>query len=198
MSASCRCTWTDIILNRYGTMHQIESQGFAPIIADRASVLILGSLPGQRSLRDQQYYAHPQNAFWRIMGRMLGFDPASAYDDRCKSLQAQGVALWDVLASSLRTGSLDSAIDIDSARQNDFACLLKRHHGIKLIGFNGKKSRELFEKLVLRTVPAARSCRLVTLPSTSPAHAAMGFEDKLQQWLLLRAYIGLHQQEISK
>lgn len=180
------------------TTHAEASRGFAPIIARRARVLILGSLPGQKSLREQQYYAHPQNVFWQIMGQILGFDPAGAYEDRCKSLQEHGLALWDVLASSYRPGSLDSAIEIASARQNDFAGLLKRHHGIKLIGFNGKKSRQLFDKLVLQTVPAARDCKLVTLPSTSPAHAAMCFEDKLQQWSLLREYVGLNQRETSK
>lgn len=178
--------------------HAKESQGFAPIIAGRARVLILGSLPGQKSLREQQYYAHPKNAFWSIMGRILGFDPTSSYENRCKSLQAHGLALWDVLASSHRPGSLDSAIDMASARPNDFAGLFKQHRRIKLIGFNGRKSRELFEKLVLKTVPAARDSKLVSLPSTSPAHAAMCFEDKLHQWMLLREYVDINPRETGK
>ncbi len=167
------------------------SQGFAPVIEDGARILILGSLPGQRSLSERQYYAHPRNAFWRIMGEMLEFDFGEPYIERCNILKNRGIALWDVLASSRRPGSLDSSIDVGSARANDFSSLFKRHQEIKLICFNGKKSRDLFTRLVLRNVAAAQDLKLVTLPSSSPAHAAMRYEDKLSRWSIIGQYADL-------
>jgi hypoxanthine-DNA glycosylase len=167
------------------------SQGFAPVIDGGARVLVLGSLPGQRSLREQQYYAHPRNVFWRLMGEMLGFDAAESYTERCNRLKNRGIALWDVLQSSRRPGSLDSAIDISSARANDFSSLLKHHQDIKLICFNGKKSQDLFERLVLKDVAAVQEIKLVSLPSSSPAHAAMRYEDKLTRWLIIGQYTDL-------
>ena len=167
------------------TARTTASRGFVPVIDGRARVLILGSLPGQRSLREQQYYAHPRNAFWRIMAEMFGFDVGAPYAERCNILKDKGIALWDVLASSYRRGSLDTAIDVSSARANDFPGLLKRHQEIKLICFNGQKSRQLFTRLVSLKVAAVQDVKLVTLPSSSPAYAAMRFEDKLTRWKII-------------
>lgn len=153
-------------------------------------MLILGSLPSQQSLIQQEYYANPRNAFWRIMGEIVAFGSGNAYKERCKCLVNNGIAVWDVLASSVRPGSLDSAIDIASARANDFPGLLERQPGIKLIGFNGKKARDLFDRLVVRTVSLPDGCTLVNLPSTSPAHAAMNYTDKLDHWSVIGQFIG--------
>ena len=125
------------------------------------------------------------------MGEMLGFDFGKPYEERCNILKNRGIALWDVLASSRRPGSLDSSIDIGSALANDFSGLLQRHLEIKLICFNGKKSRDLFTRLVLRNVAAAQDLNLVTLPSSSPAHAAMRYEDKLSHWTIIGQYADL-------
>jgi len=122
------------------------------------------------------------------MAGILGFDVGAPYDERCNILKNTGIALWDVLASSRRRGSLDTAIDVSSARANDFPGLLKRHQEIKLICFNGQKSRELFARLVSLKIAVAQDIRLVTLPSSSPAHAAMHFEDKLMRWKIIGQY----------
>jgi len=165
------------------------SRGFAPVLGDGLQVLILGSLPSRKSLQVQQYFANPQNAFWRIMAKIAGFDPGLSYEVRCRALTDQGVGLWDVLASSVRAGSLDSAIDVATAKANDFAALLAQHKDIKLICFNGQKSRNLFDRMVVNTTPVVRNCELLTLPSTSPAHAAMKFDEKLRRWSVIGSYL---------
>jgi TDG/mug DNA glycosylase family protein len=167
----------------------MRSTGFAPLIGDDARVLILGSLPGKRSLREQQYYAHPQNSFWRIMAQLVQIDPANSYAERCSALKENRIALWDVLASAHRAGSLDSAIEVAGARKNDFAGLLNENQGIRLICFNGRKSRELFDRLVVEDLPSADNFQLVNLPSSSPAHAAMKFDMKLKHWSVVGRFL---------
>ncbi len=155
------------------------AEGFPPIAGSDARILILGSLPGQRSIAEQQYYAHPQNVFWRIMEELFGIN--GGYVDRCEQLVKNRIALWDVLQSSLRPGSMDANIRLDSARANDFETFLSAHSGIGLIAFNGRKAEALFERFVDTNV-AARSIRWSSLPSTSPAYAAMPFSRKLARW----------------
>lgn len=168
-------------------MKQTEkpSAGFAPIEPERASILILGSLPGDASIRAQQYYAHPRNAFWPIMQALVG--ATGTYEERCRQLVSMQVAVWDVLQQSVRPGSLDSAIRTDTAKPNDFRRFLSKHQRLSLIGFNGRKAEELFGRLVDVDVPD--SIELARLPSTSPAHAAMSFEEKLDRW---RGILGPH------
>ena len=158
------------------------SHGFPPICGDGARVLILGSLPGQASLAARQYYAQPQNAFWRIMGELFGAGPALTYQARIAALDARGVAVWDVLASGRRPGSLDSAIDVASAAVNDFEPLLGAQP-IERICFNGAKAAELYRRIVRPTLSerAQRPDEHV-LPSTSPANASFSFETKLARW----------------
>jgi hypoxanthine-DNA glycosylase len=156
-----------------------RAQGFPPIARPEARILILGSLPGARSIAEQQYYAHPQNAFWRIMHDLFGID--GDYASRCAQLTERGIALWDVLHSSVRPGSLDAAIQLDSAVTNDFAAFLAGHPKIRLIAFNGRKAEQLFVRYVGDAVPESRIPR-IGLPSTSPAYAAMPFSGKLAAW----------------
>lgn len=160
-----------------------------PVLGKCPKVLILGSLPSQKSLAANAYYAHPRNAFWGIMGRLLDFDPAMDYAGRCDALTRSGIGLWDVLASSVRPGSLDSAIKLTTARANDFVALLEQFASIRLICFNGKKARELFERMAADAVSSASELQLLTLPSTSPANAAVSFDDKLRQWSVIRSYL---------
>lgn len=156
-----------------------SSAGFPPIAASDAKILILGSLPGQKSLAASEYYAHRQNAFWRIM--LVLFAVKGDYASRCELLKGEGIAVWDVLASSVRPGSMDTDIRLDSARPNDFPEFLATHKEITRIGFNGRKSEQLFRKLVIPEL-AAPMPQLISLPSTSPAYAAMSFDDKLENW----------------
>jgi TDG/mug DNA glycosylase family protein len=161
----------------------MHDKGFPPIAGPRARVLILGSLPGQVSLQRQQYYALPHNAFWKIMGRLYGAGPELPYAERAQRLVRNGVALWDVCAAAQRPGSLDAAIVHSSVVPNDLAAFIESHPDIGLICFNGAKAAELYRRLVLPGLPdAGRAIRTATLPSTSPAHAAMAFEEKLTRW----------------
>ncbi|QLQ24531.1 MAG: DNA-deoxyinosine glycosylase [Dechloromonas sp.] len=155
-----------------------HARGFPPIAAPGARILILGSMPGQASLAAGQYYAHPRNAFWPIMGALLGFAPALPYPERAVRLAAAGVALWDVLHACTRPGSLDTAIDRDSAEPNDFAAFFAAQPGIRHVFFNGSAAAALFRRHD-QLPPGAAGTRL---PSTSPAHAGRNFADKLAAW----------------
>lgn len=161
----------------------MHAQGFPPIADAHARALILGSLPGQVSLQRRQYYALPQNTFWKIMGRLFAAGPELPYVARTQCLVQNGIALWDVCATAQRPGSLDAAIVHSSVVPNDFCAFIASHPDIGLICFNGGKAADLYRRLVLPGLPAtARAIRTETLPSTSPAHAAMPFEDKLSRW----------------
>jgi hypoxanthine-DNA glycosylase len=151
-----------------------------PPVADRnARILILGSMPGQRSLDTQQYYAHPHNAFWKIMGEVVGAQPQLPYEQRLERLEQAGIALWDVLHSCTREGSLDS--DIQHEQANDFATFFTCHPHITRVFFNGGKAEQSFRKFVLKE-QALPELEFLRLPSTSPAHAGMRYEEKLRLW----------------
>ena len=156
-----------------------KSDGFPPIARPDATVLILGSLPGQRSIDAGQYYAHPQNTFWKIMISLYGIE--GSYQERCAGLIEHRIALWDVLASSVRPGSLDASIRTDTATANDFGQFLVTHTNIRLVAFNGQKAQQLFKRIV-NIDNVCRSIDFRALPSTSPAYAAMPFSGKLGEW----------------
>lgn len=157
---------------------------FAPVASAPARVLILGSMPGAASLAARQYYAHPRNAFWRILGELAGAHPDLPYDERLARLQARGIALWDVLRHCERPGSLDADIAPASMIANDFAGLFATQPGITRVLFNGATAEQCFRRHVLPGLDAALSARLtlIRLPSTSPAHAGMAVEHKLAHW----------------
>lgn len=163
------------------------SNGFPPVADEAARVLILGSLPGQMSLRMQQYYAQPRNAFWKIMGQLFGAEPGLPYQERTLRLIAHHVALWDVCAGAHRPGSLDASILQSSVVPNDFASFIASHPHLRLICFNGAKAAELYRRTVQPCLPdATRLIRCEALPSTSPAHASMTFAEKLARWSIVR------------
>ncbi len=155
------------------------SRGFPPIAREDARVLVLGSLPSRASLQAQQYYAHPRNAFWKIMYAIAG--AAGSYASRCQSLQERGIAVWDVLSSSVRPGSLDADIDMTSAVPNDFERFFAGHRDIRLVCFNGRKAQQMFERNVQHSRPTGEF-EFAALPSTSPAHASLTLEEKLEIW----------------
>lgn len=159
----------------------ISVSSFAPIEGDMARVLILGTMPGVASLKAGQYYAHPRNTFWKIIGAVLGCPANASYEERIGLLQRNGIALWDVLEHCVRPGSLDADIDMISATTNDIAALLQRQPKIVTIGFNGHAAEMIFRKRVLPTLGDLK-LRYIRLPSTSPAHASMPFEDKVIAW----------------
>jgi TDG/mug DNA glycosylase family protein len=156
---------------------------FPPIATRDAEALILGSLPGQRSLQMQQYYAHPQNAFWELIERIYDTGSSLTYGERVEILTANRIALWDVLAAAERPGSLDSSIVHASARANDFEDFFRAHPQISRVYFNGRKAEKMYRRFVLPGLSAeSAAMRYVSMPSTSPAHAGMTFAEKLVRW----------------
>lgn len=157
--------------------------GFPPVALPSARALILGSMPGRKSLDEAKYYAHPRNAFWKIMEACFAVPADADYTERCQRLAACDVALWDVIGHCEREGSLDSAIRPASLEPNEFGEFFKHHPEIGHVFFNGAKAEEVFKRLVLPEIGAHSSAFVYhRLPSTSPAYAALSFEEKLQAW----------------
>ncbi len=158
---------------------------FPPIAAPCPRALILGSMPGVKSLQENQYYAHPRNSFWQIMGALFNA-PVSSYAQRRALIKGNALALWDVLKSCTRRGSLDS--NIRNAEANDFAAFLKKHAGITRISFNGATAEKEFKKRVWPHLPEGVAARLELkrLPSTSPAHASMNMARKQKEWMIVK------------
>ncbi len=162
------------------------SRGFPPIAAPDARLLVLGSLPGQVSLAQRQYYAQPQNAFWRIMGELFGAGPDVPYAERAERLRGSRIALWDVCKAATRPGSLDSSIEFATVVTNDFARFFRDHAQIQHVCTNGATARQLYLRRVRPGLPARiQALPLHLLPSTSPAHASLRYEQKLERWRLL-------------
>ena len=166
-------------------------KAFPPVVGPGARVLILGSMPGEASLRQQQYYGHPRNAFWPILSELLGIPLKASYSERCEALVARGIALWDVIAACERPGSLDQAIRSETVRVNDFGAFFDATPGIVQIVFNGGTAeREYRRRVVPGLQPRYREIQRHPLPSTSPAHAALRFEQKLAAWRSALDWLG--------
>ena len=154
----------------------IRSESFPPVIYSNTKILILGSLPGKKSLDLKQYYGHDRNRIWKILSYLTNNDIPIAYQQKVELLHKNKIGLWDVAHSARREGSLDSNIKDESP--NDIEKLLDNYSSIRVIGFNGKKSEKMFykyftEKLGIKYVP---------LPSTSPANMAINFEEMCSRW----------------
>jgi TDG/mug DNA glycosylase family protein len=160
-----------------------RSRGLPAYADSRTRVLVIGTLPGQASLRARQYYAQPYNAFWRIVQDLYGIERARPYRERIAALLDTGIGLWDVCASAHRPGSLDSSIARETIVANDFARLFRRVPSIGRLCFNGATAATLYARLVLPGLDSrAAAIERVTLPSSSPAHASMKYLDKLVRW----------------
>jgi hypoxanthine-DNA glycosylase len=164
-----------------------SQQGFTYIAQTNANVLILGSMPSQLSLEKQQYYAHPRNSFWAIMARLLEFDINTDYAEKLLALQRYKIALWDVIASCQRRGSLDSNIEKDSIIINDFGQFFEQHRAIEHIFFNGNTASQEYSKRVLPYLkPHWQSVPCTRLPSSSPAMASLNLEQKILAWQVIK------------
>ena len=158
----------------------MRKASFDPVVAADTRILILGSLPGDASLAAAQYYAHPRNQFWRLLGAVLGVALADLpYPQRLATMQQHGVGLWDVVAEASRRGSLDSAIR--DARANPLAGLVATLPALRVVAFNGQTAGKAAPQLAASGVP------VLVLPSSSPAHT-LAFDKKLQEWQALRRY----------
>ena len=162
----------------------LRKRCFAPIADDRTTLLILGSLPGDKSLALQQYYGNPQNRFWMLMSEVLGADlTGMAYAQRLLALQERGVGLWDVVAEARRPGSLDS--QIRDLAGNDLAALVEQLPALRALAFNGGTAAKLGLKAL---GPRATRLATVALPSSSGAHT-MPYAEKRAAWMVLQAHV---------
>lgn len=181
--------------------------GFPPIIGEQARVLVLGSMPSVRSLELGQYYGHPQNHFWRIMGELLARPMPESYEERTAVLREAGIAVWDAFDSCRREGSLDQSIR--DAKPNDVPGLLRKYPSIRLVVFNGRKAeqgfysalKELYGSAVsaagvsdlpgLLKLPELKGREFVRLPSSSPipTQRHKRWQDKLDEWRIILKYL---------
>ena len=157
--------------------------GFPARVNATTKILILGSMPGVISLKETQYYAHPRNGFWQIIDNLFGVDHRLPNNQRLEALLAKQVGLWDVVHQCVRPGSLDSSIVKNSVTANNFAALSTRLKQLQTIAFNGQAAAKLFKSHVIgKQHFNLEHIRLVTLPSSSPAHASLSIEEKTTRW----------------
>jgi hypoxanthine-DNA glycosylase len=161
----------------------IARRSFPPVADARARVLVLGTLPGEESLRRREYYAHPRNLFWPIVFALFDTTPAADYEERLAFVATRRIALWDVCELAEREASADSAIR--GERPNAIDRLLDTHPLIRAVAFNGNAARRLYDRHFVRRDDLA----YLALPSTSPAHARMDFAAKLTCWAALRTVL---------
>ena len=161
-------------------MNRISS--FPPLISEDSKVLILGSVPGIKSLEMQEYYAHPQNKFWRILFELFEEEFTTDYCEKIKLLKKYKIGVWDVIDSCERKGSLDT--EIKNENHHNILKLLEDFPSIKVIFCNGQKSFKTLNKIV----PNQLELPIFVLPSTSPAYT-IPYEKKLQEWSVIRSYL---------
>ena len=158
--------------------------GLPPIARDDARLFILGSLPGDASLASKRYYAHPQNAFWRLIGSVVGDDLQTLdYADRLERLKHNRIGLWDVVAHAQRKGSLDQAIRV--AGHNPLVDYFAGFADLEAVAFNGSTAAAIGRRLL----SGLDRLTLVDLPSSSPANTRP-FAEKAQEWAKLAGFCG--------
>lgn len=156
---------------------------FAPVSTPKAQVLILGSMPGIKSLTQQEYYAHPHNSFWPVMAKIFN-SPIESYPQKIALIRNYQLALWDVLKACTREGSLDQSIDKNSIVPNDFSLFFVNHPHVTQILFNGGAAHDIFMRYVWKNLDEDIRSRLSLhkMPSTSPAMASLTREQKTSIW----------------
>ncbi len=154
---------------------------FEPVEDSNCKILVLGTMPGEESLRRQEYYGYKHNAFWSIMGKYLGFNIELPYEQRCAEIRKAGIGLWDTLAKCERKGSLDT--NIKNVQANDIKDFIDGHFQLKCILFNGGNAELYFKKYILKsTNDSLKDIELLKMPSTSPTNARMNFDSKYKVW----------------
>jgi TDG/mug DNA glycosylase family protein len=167
----------------------MTKEGFDPIVGKTVKILILGTFPGEESLKQQQYYAHPRNLFWDMIAVICGTDLIDDYEKRCDLVRSEGIAIWDVLKSCDREGSSDGRIRRDNFIFNDISSFISEYP-LKVIFFNGKKAAILFKQYVDPAILPSQP-QLLILPSTSPAYATLSKQQKLERWLEVKTYLAV-------
>lgn len=155
-------------------------RGFPALVNMDSKVLVLGSAPSQDSLKKHQYYGHDRNTFWLIIGSLFGAQELTTYEQKVALLLTQGIAVWDVLQSCQREGSLDAKINPQTITVNDFNIFFKTYPLVRTVFFNGQAAEKIFQRRVLPEL--AYGLDYYRLPSTSPAYAAMTLNEKKKQW----------------
>ena len=157
--------------------------GFPPIVGARPVALVLGSMPSVASLGQARYYANPQNSFWKIMAALFWPDETLNYTQQSARLATHRIVVWDVLASCVRPGSLDSAIEMHNAVANNFLGLFTEYSSIESVFFNGRKAEQIYQRSVVADLQLLdRVLHYHSMPSTSPAMATLSFDKKLECW----------------
>ena len=151
-------------------------ESFSPVVGSDPKILILGTMPGRKSLEMQEYYAHPRNILWKIIFNLLKVTEKNTYSEKIELVKEKQIALWDVCYSCRREGSLDS--NIKDETPNQIPDFLKKHPSIEIIIFNGQKAREKY----LKYYDYIKELEYHCLPSTSPANTSMNFQEKLVKW----------------
>ena len=155
-----------------------SGSGILPIIGPESRILILGSFPGEESLKKRQYYAYPRNRFWYICEKVLGCQRDFTYEARVKCLKDRGIALWDVLDSCRRHQSSDASIS--APRPNPIPDYLRKYPVIHRVILNGSAAARIFERSFLGKYPA--TLEVVSMPSTSPANTRVTTEELVRLW----------------
>ncbi|MDD4968962.1 MAG: DNA-deoxyinosine glycosylase [Paludibacter sp.] len=158
-------------------------EGLPPIEDEACHLLILGTMPGVESLKQQAYYANPRNLFWKLLSGITGKQVPDNYEDKKAWLTKNKIALWDTCRTCIRNGSLDS--NISEEMPNDIRDFISSHPHLKAIGFNGKTSERLFRKYIANI----DTVNLISLPSSSPANASIKWEKKVEEWSKLKEFI---------
>ena len=163
--------------------------GLPPIASPDARVLILGSMPGVKSLELERYYVGPGNRFWRVMATLLDFDPALPYEERVKAVTGAGVALWDVIHSCERKGSLDSRIIDGSEVPNDFPTFFSGHPALRALAFNGQTAFKVFRRADGLTISKTHGLEALPLPSTSAVNTRSSRDALVDRWQATLQYL---------
>jgi len=160
-----------------------QKKGFPPIAEETATVLNLGSMPGEESLRKSEYYGNPRNSFWKIMASLFAFDSLAKYEERARILLENKIALWDVMRSCERKGSLDAGINNETIIENDFASFFHIYPNIMNVFFNGAKAKkEYLNRVLPKLSETTRKINYYRLPSTSPAMTRLSLNAKILAW----------------